>query len=105
MYFFLKKTASGQTLQLLEAYRLKGSGSPRHRVVVSLGDMPVLEGWYKPLAGLVSRRLRGELSVADADLPRKRCGWLTTSSCGSNDGTAKSRPFCPPAPSLRRHRP
>lgn len=69
MYFFLKKTASGQTLQLLEAYRLKGSGSPRHRVVVSLGDMPVLEGWYKPLAGLVSRRLRGELGVADADLP------------------------------------
>jgi transposase len=69
MYFFVKKTASGQTLQLLEAYRPKGSGSPRHRVVVSLGDMPVPEGWYKPLAGLLTRRLRGELGVADADLP------------------------------------
>jgi hypothetical protein len=31
--------------------------------------MPVLEGWYKPLAGLVSRRLQGELGIADAGLP------------------------------------
>lgn len=69
MYFFLKKSASGQTLQLLEAYRLRGSGSPRHRVVISLGDLPVRAAWYKPLAGLITRRLRGELNLADMKLP------------------------------------
>lgn len=69
MYFFLKKSASGQTLQLLEAYRLKGSGAPRHRVVISLGDMPVREEWYKSLAGLITGRLRGELHLASATLP------------------------------------
>jgi len=69
MYFFLKKSASGQTLQLLEAYRLRGSGSPRHRVVISLGDLPVRAAWYKPLAGVITRRLRGELNLADLKLP------------------------------------
>jgi len=69
MYFFLKNTATGQTLQLLEAYRPKGSGTPRHRVVISLGDMPMRKEWYKPLASLITRRQQGELNLTEVDLP------------------------------------
>jgi hypothetical protein len=69
MYFYMKSSATGQTLQLLEAYRPSGASSPRHRVLVSLGDLPVRREWYKPLANLISRRLQGELPLADGGLP------------------------------------
>lgn len=38
MFFCLKKSASGETLQLLESYR-NGDGKPRTRVVASLGGV------------------------------------------------------------------
>lgn len=56
MYFFRKKSASGATLQLLEAYR-NGDGQPRTRVVASLGDVDYDEETRSAVAREVEDRL------------------------------------------------
>ena len=48
MFFRYKQSPSGQCLQLLEAYR-NAQGQPRHRVVVSLGNLRVPPEVLAPL--------------------------------------------------------
>lgn len=50
MYFHRKRSQTGQCLQLLESYRTAGGGSPRHRVVASLGDAEIPEAWWDAIA-------------------------------------------------------
>ncbi|MBT3289998.1 MAG: hypothetical protein HN380_21830, partial [Victivallales bacterium] len=57
MYFHRKQSKSGRCLQLLESYRPSGGGSPRHRVVASLGDAEIPEEWFDGLSTLVASRL------------------------------------------------
>lgn len=75
MYFHRKKTASGETLQLLASFRPKGGGTPTHEVVVSLGDAAVPEDWFGPVSTLVQQRLAGQPPLASWDLPPAALEW------------------------------
>ena len=60
MFFRLKKTATGRALQLVESFR-NTEGSPRQRIVVSLGDMEIPREHWKETARAVEEALyRGE---------------------------------------------
>jgi transposase len=57
--YFRTKTIKGTPLvQLVESYR-NAEGSPRQRVVASLGDADIPEAEKASIAGAVTRRLRG----------------------------------------------
>lgn len=57
--FFRTKTIKGSSLvQLVESYR-NAEGSPRQRVVASLGDADIPQAEKAAIAGAVTRRLRG----------------------------------------------
>jgi transposase len=57
--YFRTKTIKGTPLvQLVESYR-NSEGSPRQRVVASLGDADIPEAEKAAIAGAVTRRLRG----------------------------------------------
>ncbi len=75
MYFHRKKSKSGRCLQLLESYRPKGAGSPRHRVVLSLGDLDIPEEWLRELAVAVTSRLTGNELLLPPDLPPEAMVW------------------------------
>lgn len=62
-------------LQLLASYRPKGA-SPRHCVVVSLGEAELPDAWLSPLAKVVERRLKGELTLPATDLPPEALEWV-----------------------------
>ncbi len=66
MYFRTKTIKGSPLVQLVESYR-NAEGSPRQRVVASLGaaDLPVAE--QASIAGAVTRALRGAGSGAGAD--------------------------------------
>jgi transposase len=68
MFFRRKKSASGQTLQLLEAYR-NAQGEPRHRVVVSLGDSRLAPAHWPTVAEAVANRLLGQAELLPLGLP------------------------------------
>ena len=75
MYFYRKKSKSGRCLQLLESYRPKGTSSPRHRVVVSLGDAEIPAEWLRELAVLVTSRLTGDQLLLAPELPPEALVW------------------------------
>ena len=58
MYFRTKTIKGTPLLQLVESYR-NPEGSPRQRVVTSLGDAVIPEAEKASIAGAVTRRLRG----------------------------------------------
>lgn len=58
MFFRLKRSPSGQVLQLIESYR-NNQGKPRQRVVVSLGDAAISRPDWKPIAKAVEKHLYG----------------------------------------------
>lgn len=62
MFFARKKSPSGQTLQLLASYR-NAEGKPRHRVVVSLGDVDVPAALWGVVSDAVELRLTGQQSL------------------------------------------
>lgn len=65
--YFRTKTIKGTPLvQLVESYR-NAEGSPRQRVVASLGDADIPEAEKASIAGAVTRRLRGADSGEDKD--------------------------------------
>ena len=68
MFFRRKKSASGQTLQLLEAYR-NAHGEPRHRVVVSLEDSRLASAHRPAMAEAVANRLLGQAGLLPLGLP------------------------------------
>jgi transposase len=75
MFFYRKQSPTGYSLQLLASYRPPGGGSPRHRVVASLGDAPIPEAWYESLAGLIEERLGGQQPLLPAGLPAAGLTW------------------------------
>ncbi len=75
MFFHRKKSKSGRCLQLLESYRPKGAGSPRHRVVLSLGDADIPDEWLRELAVLVTSRLTGDELLLAPELPPEAMVW------------------------------
>jgi transposase len=76
MYFHRKQSKSGRCLQLLESYRPSGGGSPRHRVVASLGDAEIPEEWFDGLSTLVASRLEGRELLLAPDLPPEGLAWV-----------------------------
>ncbi|NOY80722.1 MAG: hypothetical protein GXP31_06930 [Kiritimatiellaeota bacterium] len=56
MFFRMKKTSTGRALQLVESFR-NVEGSPRQRIVVSLGDMGIPEEHWKETARAVEEAL------------------------------------------------
>jgi transposase len=56
MYFRIKKTPSGQTLQLIEAYR-NSLGYSRSRTVISLGNANIPKESWKAIAKAVENKL------------------------------------------------
>lgn len=75
MFFYRKKSPTGCSLQLLASYRPPGGGSPSHRVVASLGDAPIAEAWYEPLAELIEERLGGQQPLLPSGLPAEALPW------------------------------
>ena len=68
VFFRRKKSTSGQCLQLLESYR-NAQGEPRHRVVVSLGDVALPSEHWSAIADAVSWRLYGQAELLPPALP------------------------------------
>jgi transposase len=66
MFFTLKESPSGQTLQLVESYR-NAEGKPRHRVVVSLGDVDIPEALWGAVGDAVQLRLAGQPALFGLD--------------------------------------
>ena len=62
MYFYIKKSASGKTLQLLESYR-NSENRPRHRVVASLGDIVIEHSKQSQIANEVESQLYGQCNL------------------------------------------
>jgi hypothetical protein len=77
MFFRRKNSPSGRVLQLLESYR-NPQGQPRHRVVVSLGDAPLAQAEWRPVAAAVSAQLYGQalLPPLAAPLSAQAQGWV-----------------------------
>lgn len=75
MYFHRKMSRTGRCLQLLESYRPAEGGSPRHRVVLSLGDAELPEAWFDALAARVSGRLSGKPLLIPPELPPEALEW------------------------------
>lgn len=76
MYFHRKQSKSGRCLQLLESYRPASGGSPRHRVVASLGDADIPDEWFPALAVLVASRLEGTELLLAPELPAEGLAWV-----------------------------
>ena len=66
MYFRTKTIKGTPLVQLVESYR-NAEGSPRQRVVASLGDADIPEAEKTSIAGAVTRRLRAADSGEDKD--------------------------------------
>ena len=75
MFFRVKKSPSGQCLQLLESYR-NAQGEPRHRVVVSLGDAQIGEPERPLIARLVEQRLYGQQELLPAKASDGALNWV-----------------------------
>ncbi|MHA1574409.1 MAG: IS1634 family transposase [Alphaproteobacteria bacterium] len=68
MYFRTKKTPSGTVLQLVESFRLT-DGSPRQRIVASLGNPNIEAEHWAQVAKAVEKRLYGREEMFDWDYP------------------------------------
>jgi len=75
MFFRLKKTKSGQVLKLIESYRDEES-VPRHRSVVSLGNAPIGQENWKPIAKAVEDRLYDRHDLIERDLDDAQQQWV-----------------------------
>ncbi|MFT5854096.1 MAG: transposase [Verrucomicrobiales bacterium] len=80
MYFRTKTIKGTPLVQLVESYR-NAEGSPRQRVVASLGDADIPEVEKASIAGAVTRRLRGADSGEgengfEPDLSADAAGWV-----------------------------
>ena len=76
MYFHRKHSKTGRCLQLLESYRPAGGGSPRHRVVASLGDAEIPETWWDAIAALVGNSLADTPLLLPPGLPAEGLAWV-----------------------------
>jgi hypothetical protein len=81
VYFRTKTIKGTPLLQLVESYR-NAEGSPRQRVVASLGDADIPEAERASIAGAVTRRLRGADSGEAEDwfepsLSADAAAWVT----------------------------
>lgn len=75
MYFRIKKTPSGQTLQLIEAYR-NSQGKARQRVVVSLGNAHIEKDDLKPIAKLCEAKLHNTADLFEDQYPDSITKWV-----------------------------
>ena len=63
-------------IQLVESYR-NAEGSPRQRVVASLGDAQLPAGEGKTIARRVGQRIKGESDLFEGDLSEAGAAWVT----------------------------
>ena len=75
MYFRIKKSPSGEVLQLLESYRNK-EGKPRNRVVVSLGNARIRKDDWKEISQKVEAILYNITLLIDFELSREAKSWV-----------------------------
>ena len=75
MFFRLKRSKSGEVLQLLESYR-NAQGKPRQRVVLSLGDAPISRSDWKPIAKAVQKHLYGIEELLAPQYTRRQHNWI-----------------------------
>jgi len=79
MFFRRKDSPSGWVIQLLESYR-NPQGQPRHRVVVSLGQAPLAQADWKPVARAVAARLYGQSELLPQELSPGARRWIDSIS-------------------------
>ncbi len=91
MYFYKKKSASGETLQLLESYR-NPEGQPRHRVVASLGDVAIDKNNQSVLAKEVESQLYGQCNM-NLSLSEENATWIDR-IVKQVDRQGKWKPLC-----------
>jgi len=75
MFFRMKKTPSGQVLQLVESYRAP-AGDPRHRVVVSLGSLSIPRSCWSRIAGAVTAHIYGRADLFSEDDSDSIRNWI-----------------------------
>ena len=75
MFFRLKRSKSGEVLQLVESYR-NAQGKPRHRVVVSLGDAAITRSDWHPIAKAVQKQLYGMEELFAPHYTRRQQNWI-----------------------------
>lgn len=74
MYFRMKKTPSGQVLQLVESHR-NSEGSPRQNIVLSLGKASIPEKHWPLLARVVENHLYGGHELFPEHFPPEIQSW------------------------------
>ncbi len=74
MFFYRKRTPTGEVLQLLEAFR-DASGRAGNRVVVSLGRGNLAEAQWPSVAKAVEARLYGQVELELWPLSREAAAW------------------------------
>ena len=77
MFFRLKKTPSGQVLQLVESYR-DAENRPRQRVVISLGNAKMSEDDRPVIAKEIEKRLYGKLDLFPSNHSASTQKWIDT---------------------------
>lgn len=77
MFFRLKKTPSGQVLQLIESYR-DAENRPRQRVVISLGNAKMSEDDRPVIAKEIEKRLYGRLDLFSSNHSASTQKWIDT---------------------------
>jgi transposase len=75
MFFRLKATQSGQVLKLVESYR-DDTAKARHRAVASLGNAPLEQKDWKPIAKAVEDRLYGREELLGRELSETHRQWV-----------------------------
>jgi len=75
MYFRIKQSSSGQTLQLLESYR-DSQGQSRNRVVVSLGNAKIAKSHWKAVAISVASKLYGRPVLLEGGIESGSMQWV-----------------------------
>ena len=75
MYFRRKNSPSGEVLQLLESYR-NAEGSPRSKIVVSLGNAKIPRKYFSVIAASVRSNLYGHQQLIQDDIPIQARPWI-----------------------------
>lgn len=75
MFFRIKQIKGTPLLQLVEAYR-NAEGSPRQRVIASLGNATLPAGDPRRLAKAVEEQINGQGGLSDGSLSTETAAWV-----------------------------
>lgn len=75
MYFRIKKTSSGHVLQFVESCRSK-QGTPRQRIIVSLGNAAIPKCHWSQIAAAITDYLHAQENIFSKTYPKEIQEWI-----------------------------